>query len=164
MNNTLPVNVYSRDLQLINVYKFFDDAILPTRSKSTDCGLDLYSLEDKFIHVGTTAKIKTGIALNVPEGYIAKIEDRSGMAAKGLRTGGGVVDPGYNGDITVVMHNLNNIDTMPNTQRLDFGYQINKGDKIAQIILYKVDTPAVKEVYELWNSERGNNGFNSTGR
>lgn len=157
-------------LEKINVYKFFDDAIIPTRSKPTDCGLDLYALEDVFIPVGETRKVKTGIALDIPVGHIGKIEDRSGMAAKGLRTGGGVVDPGYNGDVTVVLHNLNNNDADDETKldrivtRFQFGYQIYKGDKIAQMVIYKVDTPALQEVGELWNSERGNNGFNSTGR
>lgn len=153
----------------IQVFKLNKDATLPTRNKSTDAGLDIYALESAFVLPGETVKIKTGIAINVPEGFVAKIEDRSGLAAKGLRTGGGVIDFGYNGDVTVVMHNISNITHLKLdidhtiADKSEFGYRIEKGDKIAQVLLYKVETPQVEEVTELWTSERGNKGFASSG-
>jgi dUTP pyrophosphatase len=79
-------------MKTIQVLLRDERAIAPSRNKSTDAGLDLYSIEDKFIELGTTAVIRTGISVNVPEGMVGKIEDRSSLAAKGLRTGAGVID------------------------------------------------------------------------
>ena len=169
----LPVTVSANVNKLYNdtlkVYRLDKDAILPSRSRDTDAGLDLYSLEDVFLVVGDTKRIKTGIAINIPEGYVGKVEDRSGLASKGLRTGAGVVDPGYNGDVSIVMHNIsNNQDEkdigIKEGWKIEFGYQIKKGDKIAQLLLIKVETPAIVEVDTLWSSDRGDKGFNSSGR
>lgn len=143
----------------IKVYKLNSEATLPTRNKSADAGLDLYSLEDILIKVGTTVVVKTGVAINIPEGYMGKIEDRSSMAAKGLRTGGGVVDAGYSGDVSVVLHNFSG----SNVTMFDGLYQIRRGDKIAQMVIHKVETPQVEEVDRLWSSERGLYGFGSSG-
>lgn len=157
---------YHYPLRELQVLKLFDDAILPTRGREFDAGLDLYALEDQFIEIQTTAKVKTGIAINVPPNYVGKIEDRSGLASKGLRTGGGVVDHGYNGDVTVVLHNLTNDDIVRNSTtngRFAHGYEIKKGDRIAQLLLYPIETPVVQQVHELWTSERSAKGFGSSG-
>ena len=82
------------------------NAVLPTRNLKTDAGIDLYASEDVFIPQGTTKVVKTDVAIQVPEGMVGKIEDRSSLASKGLRTGGGVVDCGYAGEVKVVIHNL----------------------------------------------------------
>lgn len=146
----------------MNVFKLDSQAILPTRNNSTDAGLDLYSLEDLFLPEGSTKLIKTGIAIQVPNGYVLKIEDRSGLALKGLKTGAGVVDSGYSGEIGVAMHNLNNnYHFDPNYDVR--GYFIKKGDKIAQALLYRIETPVVTEVKVLWTSDRGSKGFGSSG-
>lgn len=160
--------VSDNKLNMLQVFKLDPKAVIPTRARSTDAGLDLYALESAFISPGETVKIKTGIALNVPENYVAKIEDRSGLASKGLRTGGGVIDFSYNGDVTVVMHNISNITHLKedigfHPDKAEFGYRIEAGDKVAQVLLYKVETPQVEEVTELWTSERGNKGFASSG-
>lgn len=144
----------------LQVYKLNTDATLPTRNKTTDAGLDLYALEDVIITIGSTAVVKTGVAINIPEGYIGKIEDRSSMAAKGLRTGGGVVDAGYSGDVSVVLHNF----SACNGTMFDRFYLIKRGNKIAQMVIYKVETPEIQEVNELWTSERGLYGFGSSGQ
>lgn len=142
-------------------YKLNPDAKAPTRNKATDAGLDLYALEDTFIPVGETAKIKTGIALYVRENHYAKIEDRSSLAAKGLRTGGGVIDHGYNGDVTVVLHNFSNKD---NESAIGLrGYYVKAGDKIAQAVLIPIAIEETKELGVLWNSSRGDGGFGSSG-
>lgn len=152
----------------LQIFKLNEKAVIPTRSNKTDAGLDLYALEDVFIQIGQTAKVKTGIALNVPVGYVGKIEDRSGMASKGLRTGGGVIDANFSGDVTIVIHNISHNMFVKETEnlyfdRMEFGYKIKAGDKIAQVLLYQVATPEVEVVEELWNSERGNKGFASSG-
>ena len=85
-------------MKTVQVFLRDENAIPPTRNKHTDAGLDLYAAEDRFIELGSTAVIKTSISVNVPEGYVGKIEDRSGLASKGLRTGAGVVDCGYTGE------------------------------------------------------------------
>lgn len=159
----------------IEACKLHPEAIIPTRTNNTDVGLDLYAIEDVFIPLGTTAKVATGIALNIPVNYIGKVEDRSGMALKGLKVGGGIIDPGYNGDISVVLNNLtfdkNSTVVKVNDSTGLFpygetktGYQVKKGDRIAQILTFRVDTPEVQEVKSLWGSERGSNGFSSSGR
>ena len=144
----------------IKVFKLDPDATVPTRHKTTDAGLDLYALEDTYIALGTTGKVKTGVAIEVPPGYVGRISDRSGMAAKGLIVGAGVIDAGYSGDHTVVLHNFSAINQK---QYLD-GYLVKKGDKIAQLVVYLIETPEVQVVEQLWISERGNTGWGSSGK
>ena len=144
----------------IKVVLLNDKASLPTRNKSTDAGLDLYASQDCFIKLGSTVVVNTSVALAVPEGYVGKIEDRSSLAAKGLRTGGGVVDHGYTGEVKVVIHNLTH--GIPGIE--NSGYFISKGDKIAQILFYRVETPSVVVTGSLDESERGLHGFGSSGR
>ena len=145
----------------LKVKKLNSEALLPTRNKPTDAGLDLYALEDTFIPLGETRTIDTGVAFETPVGFVTKIEDRSSLASKGLRTGAGVIDSGYTGPIKVVIHNLTNKDGSMNMVR---GYIVHKGDKIAQALVYKVETPMVTEVSELASSDRNEKGFGSSGR
>lgn len=147
----------------LEVYIQNEKATPPSRSKSTDAGLDLVAAEDVFIELGSTRIVNTGIAVKVPEGFVGKIEDRSGLASKGLRTGAGVIDPGYNGEVGVVIHNLTS-ELTRDPVLLRPGYQIRRGDRIAQLLLYKVETPEVVVVNATWESERGSNGFGSSGR
>lgn len=153
----------------LKIKRLTETSRLPTKAHDVDVGYDLYASEDVFVRHGTTVKIKTGIALEVPKGYVAKIEDRSSLASKGLRTGAGVVDPGYLGEIQVVMHNVSNIDEIECTptkiwDKEDFGYRIKTGDKIAQLLFYKVEAPEIVEVSELGTSTRGETGFGASGR
>jgi len=150
-------------MQKIQVFLRDERAIAPTRNKSTDAGLDLYAMEDKFIELGSTAVVRTGVSINIPQGVVGKIEDRSSLAAKGLRTGAGVVDAGYSGEVGVVIHNLTSqLASDPVLYRK--GYQVRRGDKIAQLLTYAVETPTVEVVSNLWESERGAGGFGSSGR
>lgn len=156
---------------MIEVFKLDPKAILPTRHNPTDAAIDLYSLQDVDIYVGESKVIKTGIAIKIDKGFVGKIEDRSGLASKGLRTGGGVIDAGYNGDVSIVMHNFSarndfNVKTTIGyiSEEIKTFYRINKGDKIAQLLIYKVETGPVWEVKELWNSDRGEKGFGSSGK
>jgi dUTP pyrophosphatase len=150
-------------MKAVQVFLRDERAIAPTRNKSTDAGLDLYAMEDKFIELGSTAVVRTGVSINIPQGVVGKIEDRSSLAAKGLRTGAGVVDAGYSGEVGVVIHNLTSqLASDPVLHRK--GYQVRRGDKIAQLLTYAVETPTVEVVNNLWESERGAGGFGSSGR
>ncbi len=148
---------------MLNFFKLNQEAVTPTRNKETDAGIDIYSIEDIFIPVGSTKVVKTGVALEVPVGMVAKIEDRSSLAAKGLRTGGGVIDYGYSGEVGVILHNFS---ASPERDTILYqdGYRVRKGDKISQVLLYEVITPKLQEVKDLWTSERGSNAFGSSGR
>lgn len=150
-------------MKILKVKKLSDKAILPTRSFPNDAGLDIFASQHTFIPLGATVKIPTDIAINIEPGYYGQINDRSGCAAKGLRIGAGVVDVGYNGHMCVVMHNLNNL-TSFNFRKWKGGYQVRAGDRIAQIVIHKIELPSVEEVLEFESSDRGSNGFNSTGR
>lgn len=142
---------------MIEVFKFHPDAVTPTRAHTNDGGLDLYSLTDVVIPEGGTRVISTGLSIHVPPGSIGKIEDRSSLAQFGLRTGGGVIDAGYNGELMVIMHNIN-------YNLHGGGYHIQKGQKIAQFLTYKVDITGVMVVNKLWESERADKGFGSSNK
>jgi dUTP pyrophosphatase len=151
-------------MNTIKIKKLSSKAILPTRNVSTDAGLDLYAAESVFIPVGSTVKVSTDIVVNIEPGYFGLVCDRSSMGVKGLRTGAGVIDAGYNGHLCVVLHNLNNTSYNEVIQDdLCTGYQIKVGDKIAQLIIQPISLPIVEEVNELSPTERGNNGFGSSG-
>lgn len=148
---------------MIRFFKHSPDAVKPSRSHATDAGLDLRATEDVFIPTGSTALIPTALSIEVPEGWVGKIEDRSSMGAKGLIVGGGVVDALYNGELSVIMHNFSNRD-----EAFCFGYktgyQVKKGDKVAQLLLYRVNTADVVETKEVWIGPRGNKALGSSGR
>lgn len=154
------------NVDTVQAFKLNPEATIPTRTHTTDAGIDIYSVEDVFIPHNATVKVNTGIAIRIPEGYVGKIEDRSSMAIKGLRTGAGVVDSGYSGELGIVLHNLTNTDELSYNKYNnfnEFGYTVKKGSKIAQLLVYKIETPAVVEVNELWTSQRGERGFGSSG-
>lgn len=154
-------------MQQLKIKKLTNTAILPKRNFPEDAGLDIYSDQDLFIEQGTTAKVKTSISIEVPVGYVGKLEDRSGLASKGLRTGGGVIDAGFTGPVEIILHNLTNVvSTIEAASIWDdtkFGYKIKAGDRIAQLLLYKVESPEVVEVTELISSNRGDKGLGSSG-
>lgn len=145
------------------VYRFDDKVGVPSRNNPIDAGLDLYANEDKTIKVGETGLVSTGVAINVPDGYVGRIAPRSSNSLKGLIIGAGVVDPGYSGNIGVVIHNFSARDQLT-SDSYSSEYSIKKGDKIAQILFYKVATPVPYIVEELWVSGRGSKGLGSSGR
>ena len=145
----------------LEVFKLKADATLPTRNLANDAGADLYASESIFIPVGKTVKVSTGVALRVANGFVGKVEDRSSMSSRGIRTGAGIIDSGFSGEVSVVLHNLNNTTSANGDQR---GYMVQKGDKIAQLLIIAVSTPDIVERDTLWISERGTNGFGSSGR
>lgn len=116
--------------------------------------MDMYASENVHIRKGERGKVSTGIAMEIPEGYVGLVWDKSGLSMNhGLKTLGGVIDSGYRGEIMIGIANLSNED-----------YTIERGHKVAQLIIQKVETPIIQEVVELNDSHRGEKGFGSTGK
>jgi len=131
-----------------------NNASVPTKANESDAGFDLYSSHGAIIEKHTHKLIKTGIAIQIPKGYVGLIWPRSGMAYKhGIDVFAGVIDSGYRGDIGVILYNSQYSD-----------YNVEKGDRIAQILLQKVEDFDLIEVSELNEADRQNNGFGSTGK
>ena len=144
-------------MEPISVQKLKPNAILPTYGSDEAAGADLYACLDVAVTVapGESAWIGTGIALAVPKGCAGLIYARSGMACKqGLAPANkvGVVDSDYRGEIVVVLHNHGSVPRV-----------VEPGQRIAQLVITPVLTPPYQEVTQLSSSERGVNGFGSTG-
>ncbi len=140
----------------VKVKKLDPAAKLPAYAHPADegeLGADLYALCADKLEVGQIKMVRTGVALELPAGYGALVEDRSGLATRGICTLGGVIDCGYRGEIKVIMANLSG---QP--------YEMAAGDRIAQLRLTKCLPAAYTEVAELSSSTRGEGGFGSTGR
>lgn len=137
----------------LKIKKLDRDAIVPSFAHSFDAGMDLYAIEDTKVEAHTMVKVKTGIAMEIPEGYVGLVWDKSSIGSKGLKTLGGVVDSHYRGEIMVLIKNLN-----------DMEYFFEKGDKVAQMIIQKVEHFPIEEVEELSETKRGEKGFGSTGK
>ena len=141
----------------VNVKKLRDDAIIPTRGSSLAAGYDLYSCTDGDIQIapGGMVKVGTGLSINPPTGYFGAIFARSGMATKqGLRPANcvGVCDEDYTGEYIVALYN--DSDEVQN---------IPSGTRIAQLVFLPYIFVHFLEVKELDETERGDNGFGSTG-
>ncbi len=131
------------------------DAQLPIRSRTTDAGYDVSAIQNAVIPAGGVVRVNTGIALAAPAGYYYSIDGRSSLWMKGIIPFRGIVDATYTGPLIVVLMNTS---SEP--------YQINKGDRIAQLILHRIlhcDIAVVTEFSPYYN-QRGTNGFGSTGR
>jgi dUTP pyrophosphatase len=138
----------------IKIKKLSPDAIIPSYAHPGDAGMDLFSLETVTVKKGERAKIGTGIAIELPEGCVSLIWDKSGLATKhGLTNLGGVIDSGYRGEYFVTLLNIGEED-----------YTIEKGHKIAQLLIQRVEHPTIVEATELSDSSRGAGGFGSTGK
>lgn len=149
------------DMNTLKIKKLHPDAIIPTRAHATDAGLDLYALEDALIVNGETQLVKTGIAVDIPVGYEAQVRPRSGLTLKtGLKIQLGTIDSGYTGDVGVIVYNS---DRGEPANGGVLCWKVHKGDKIAQLVISPIVTPAVKVVDDFdAQSERGSNGFGST--
>lgn len=145
-------------MNIVNIKRLNDKAIMPSKSHDGDAGFDLYACIDSPINIipGETIKIPTGWAIAVPEGYFGAIYARSGLATKqGLRPANcvGVVDTPYRGECIVALHNDSNV-----TQK------VNPNDRIAQLVVTPYYKCQLNEVTELNDTDRGMNGFGSTGK
>ena len=130
----------------------YEDAQAPTHGSDEAAGYDLYSYESETVVPKQIKLIDTGISIRVPEGTYGRIAPRSSVSKKGILINAGVIDRDYRGPVKVMVHNLSNND-----------YVINKNDRIVQLILEQIKTPPVELVEELDDTERGTEGFGSTG-
>ena len=146
----------------LKFYRIREAAKLPVRVHATDAGMDMFycpkEAEKAFsLPAGSTRLIPTGLKVKIPEGYMLEIKNKSGIASKRqLIIGACVIDPGYDGEIFINLHNIGK------------GVQIIlPGEKVAQAVLVPIVHCAVEEVFEdnlNNNSNRGDGGFGSTGR
>ena len=143
---------------ILNFKKLSPTAITPTKAHTTDAGFDLYADEDVILKYGETTAILTNIAIELPGGYVADVRPRSGLTLNtGLRVHYGTVDSGYRNGIGIICENGDHGALCNRTVR------IKKGSKIAQLVILPIPTIELKEVNELSDSDRGVNGFGSTG-
>ncbi|MEX0916951.1 MAG: dUTP diphosphatase [Candidatus Paceibacterota bacterium] len=139
---------------MIQIKRLDKDVPLPSYAHGDDAGFDLFAREEIVVPASGRAQIPSGIALAIPEGSVGLIWDKSGLSHKaGLKVLGGVVDAGYRGEVLVGIANLT-----------DTPHTFSKGDKIAQMLIQKVEHVSFKEVDELDETERGEGGFGSTGK
>lgn len=138
--------------QRIIVERIRDEAKIPSRHHTSDAGLDLYAAEDCSIPPYGQYLVPTGIKIALPKGYAGLIWDKSGLANQGFTTLGGVIDPSYRGEIKVVFKNLS-----------EDIYHIRSGQKIAQLLIQKVETPIPQEGEVDEGEERQDKGFGSSG-
>lgn len=136
--------------------KLLDPTVEPPKyATNGDAGADLVASEDASLMSGGTALVPTGIAVAIPKGYVGLVHPRSGLAAKKKVTvlnAPGTIDAGYRGEVKVILINHG-----------DEHVDIRKGDRIAQLVIQKVEEADWNIVDELPDSVRGEGGFGSTG-
>lgn len=144
-------------LEHLRVQRLDPAAILPTRAYPGDAGLDLYLLGPCRLGPGDRVQVRTGVAVEIPEGYAGLVVPRSGLAARSgiaLVNAPGVIDAGYRGELKVLLLNTDRLETC----------EIAACERIAQLLLVAVAMPTVSEVQDLTTSTRGTGGFGSSGR
>lgn len=150
-------------LQKVKV-KLDEGAYMPERAHDTDAGYDLRTPQDVVVKARTatiisneiregSCVIDTGVHIAIPKRYVGFLKSKSGLNVKNSLTGEGVIDSGYTGSIKVKLYNHGQQDQT-----------FKRGDKIIQLVLLPIYTPELEEVDELEDTERGDNGFGSTGR
>jgi dUTP pyrophosphatase len=140
----------------LRVRRLDERAVLPRRAYEGDAGLDLHALEAAVLAPGERATVPTGIAVEIPEGHAGLVLPRSGLAARhgvALVNAPGLIDSGYRGEIRVLLLN---------TDR-EMAFELESGDRIAQLVIVRHESPAIVEVDELSESERGSGGLGSSG-
>ena len=137
----------------LRVKKLVQDAIIPTRGSSGAVGYDLYSVDEVVLPASQRTLVGTGVAVVLPMNVYGRVAPRSGLTVKhGIHVGAGVIDPDYTGEIKVALFNIG-----------DVPFEIKKGDRIAQLVLERCETPGVREIDTLDETGRGAGGFGSTG-
>lgn len=137
----------------LKVKRIKRDAKLPNYSHAGDAGMDIFSAKACVLEAGEVKPISTGIQMAIPEGFVGLIWDKSGISLKGVHRLAGVIDSGYRGEVKVVMANFG-----------DEPFVVEKGMKIAQILIQPVIEVKVLEAEELEDTSRGKEGFGSTGK
>jgi len=130
-----------------------ETAQMPTKANKSDAGFDLYADEDNWVFAKNRKTIKTGVSLEMTDNLAGLIWPRSGLSVKqGIDVLAGVIDAGYRGEIMVCLYNTSDEDV-----------EIKRGDRIAQIIFQEVPIISLQLREKLGSSQRGSNGFGSTG-
>jgi dUTP pyrophosphatase len=140
----------------VKIKRLHDAAVIPQYAREGDAGFDLVAIQDTIIEPGETKIVPTGLAFELPPGYELQVRPRSGITVKSkLRVALGTVDSGFRGEVGVICDNISPEGTAP--------YFIASGDRIAQGIIAPVEQAVFAEVDELGETERGENGFGSSG-
>jgi dUTP diphosphatase len=140
----------------VPVVRLDPDLPLPAYAHPGDAGADLVTAVDVTLQPGERALVPTGIAMAVPEGYVALVHPRSGLAARhglSIVNTPGTVDAGYRGEVKVLLVNLDPSEPI----------ELRRGDRVAQLVLQRVEQAAFTEVEVLPDSVRGGGGYGSTG-
>ena len=140
----------------LRVRRLYERALLPSRAYPGDAGLDLHAVDGAVLAPGERVSVGTGLALEIPEGQAGLVLPRSGLAARHgitLVNAPGLIDAGYRGEIRILLLNTDPRET----------FEVSAGDRIAQLVLVRVEAPLIAELEELAVSERGAGGFGSTG-
>ena len=141
---------------LVRVRRVHDDAVLPSYAHPGDAGADLTTTVDVRLEPGERALVPTGISVALPEGYVGLVHPRSGLAARcglSIVNTPGTVDAGYRGELKVMLINLDPREPIV----------LDRGDRIAQLVVQRVEHADFVEVDELPASVRGDGGHGSTG-
>ena len=128
-------------------------ATAPTRAHRFDAGLDLYAMEDGYIRCNQSRTFDTGTHIAIPEGYVGLVKSKSGLMCNHGIVTDGTIDAHYTGSIRVCLFNHGG-----------GKYEVKKGDKIAQLVIVPCLLPRLELVESLDETDRGDNGFGSTGR
>lgn len=124
-----------------------------TAPREGDAGYDLRTVEAKTILAGEQVALPAGVHVEIPAGFVGVVKDRSSMAKRGFTTSAGVIDSGYRGEVLILIRN-----------QTDAAMTVEQGERIAQLLILPVYTFPVEVVDSLTETERGSDGFGSTGR
>lgn len=139
---------------ILKVKKLDPEAILPSYAHSWDAGMDMFCMENVTLAPGQVAKIKSGIAVEIPDGFVGLCWDKSGLAMNySIKVLGGVIDSGFRGELIFGVINLGKEE-----------YTFKKGDKVLQMLIQKVEKTDIVDSEELSETDRGEKGFGSTGK
>lgn len=164
----------------VKIKVMHEDAVIPRYAREMDAGFDFVATEDVVIAPGESAKVPTGLAFGLPEGYELQVRPRSGISAKTklrLSNAPGTVDAGYRGEVFILVDNIRHpsgqkgnvcLDASEKEATIDrevdrHSYVIRKGDRIAQGVIAQVPQALFELVDELDETERGTGGFGSSG-
>lgn len=148
-------------MEKVKIKKASDNSILPKRATDGSAAFDIFVQEGMFIEEGKRTIVPAGFSIELPKGYYAEIRPRSGYSAKGFASSEngrynadvihGLIDPDYRAEVGVIIHNNDNT------------FYIDRGQRIAQMLICKYEDVALEEADELTKTERQNGGFGSTG-
>lgn len=145
------------ELKTLNVM-LDEGAYMPTRAHDADAGLDLYTPIDFYLGYNEAKSIDTGVHVEIPAGYVGFLKSKSGLNVKSNIITEGVIDSGYTGSIVVRVRSVGNVGDYINSIK-----NFKAGDKITQLVILPIETPAPVLVDNFEKTDRGDAGFGSTG-